>query len=170
MSVLDVAQAQFDAIKRNYDQQSAVYNTQLAAFNAMYAAMKVVAAQGIVIPVSMSASISSGDGAPRIITGLDKAPARGASGMTLAKEAAIAARLAREAAGTFNPSDALDYSMNSQSYNPTNVGSGTTNYNVTVNAGAVGSEQYLADVIAQSLAQAARLGLSTTPSGYIGSP
>lgn len=169
-SVLDAAQAQFDAIKNNYDLQNAVFKTQLTAFEAMYAAMKLTASQGIVIPVSMSASISSGDGAPRIITGLDKAPARGVSGMTLAKEAAIAARLAREAAGTFNPSDALDYSMNSQSYNPTSVGSGTTNYNVTVNASAVGSEQYLADVIAQSLAQAARLGLSSTPSGYIGSP
>ena len=169
-SVIDAAQAQFDAIKRNYDLQNSVFNAQLTAFEVMYAAMKAKAAQGVVIPISMSASMFSGDGMPKIITGLDTAPARGASGMTLAKEAAIAARLAREAQGTFNPSDALDYSMNAQLNNSSAAARVQQVFNVNVNAGAVGNETYLAQVINDSLAQAARLGLTTTPAGYIGSP
>lgn len=77
--------------------------------------------------------------------------------------------------GFYTPTSAIDAYMpvsenyQGSSYTPPSWNNASS-YNITVNAGAVGSEQYLADVIAQSLAQATRLGLSTTPSGYIGSP
>lgn len=134
--VLDAAQAQFDAVKSNYDLLNAVWTTQLTAFDAFLAALK---AKSVNIPVNF-------------IAGTMPAPNQTSS---------VADFLPAATAPMVNAQNTIS-NIPAAGVAPT--------INVNVNAGAVGSEQYLADIIAQSLTQATRLGLSVTPSGYIGSP
>lgn len=134
--VLDAAQAQFEAVKNNYDLLNAVWTTQLTAFDAFLAALR---AKSVNIPVNF-------------IGGTMPAPNQTSS------------------IADFVPAPTAPITNAQNTINNIPVAGVAPTINVNVNAGAVGSEQYLADIIAQSLTQATRLGLSVTPSGYIGSP
>ena len=135
-SVLDAAQAQYEAIKSSYNQLNAVWETQLAAFNVLKALMQA----GIRIPVAMQ------------VAGITAAMTPQAGG------------------GVYQPTSAIDAYMpisenfQGSSYRPPSFGGSSVN--ITVNAGAIGSEEYLAQVINDAILQNARNGYSQFPAGY----
>lgn len=140
MTVIDAAQAQYESIKNNYDQLNAIWQTQMTAFKVMKSLMEA----GISLPIAMRISGFAGNGV------IEPVAAQAA--------AALPAPTPTQVSPVTNPLIAGSYGMPSQ------------NVNVTVNAGAVGSEQYLADLITRSITQANRSGVSTIPAGYLGIP
>lgn len=132
--VLDAAQAQFDAVKSNYDLLNAVWQTQLTAFDAFLAALK---AKSVNIPVNF-------------IVG--SMPAAG-------QQPSIAQVL---------PEQGLPFMGNVTGERGANLTpSAATNINVNVNAGAIGSEDYLVGLIGDALTKYTRLGNTTAPAGFI---
>lgn len=132
--VLDAAQAQFDAVKSNYDLLNAVWQTQLTAFDAFLAALKV---KSINIPVNFVAGSMPAAGQQPSIA--DLVPAQ---------------------APTFMGNMTMERGANTQ------AAIGQT-INVTVNAGAIGSEQFLVSEVGKALTQYTRLGNITAPAGFI---
>lgn len=135
-SVLDAAQAQYEAIKSSYNQLNAVWETQLAAFNVIKRLMEA----GIKIPVSMQ------------VAGTTTALTPQAGGGTYQATSAIDAYMP------------ISENFQGSSYRPPSFGGPSVN--VTVNAGAIGSEEYLAQVINDAILQNARNGYSQFPAGY----
>lgn len=132
--VLDAAQAQFEAVKSNYDLLNAVWQTQLTAFDAFLAALK---AKSINIPVNFVAGSMPAPGQQPSIADLVPAQAPVFMGnMTMERGANIGA----------NASQTI---------------------NVTVNAGAIGSEDFLVSEVGKAITQYTRLGNVTAPAGFI---
>lgn len=139
MSVIDAAQAQYDAIKSVNDRLTAVWETQIAAFQ-IYRAML---ASGLSVPIAMAISGYQPGGAPMgaTVANVIPAPSTPANAMGLPP-------LERSLGGYGSVNQA-----------PT--------VNVTVNAGAVGSEQYLVSLIGEAMTKYTRLGNVTAPAGFI---
>lgn len=132
--VLDAAQAQFEAVKSNYDLLNAVWQTQLTAFDAFLAALK---AKSINIPVNFVAGSMPAPGQQPSIA--DLVPAQ---------------------APAFMGNMTMERGANTQ-------GAANQTINVTVNAGAIGSEQFLVSEVGKALTQYTRLGNVTAPAGFI---
>lgn len=141
MAVIDAAQASFEALKANAERMQATWENQSAAFNRFKALLEF----GISVPIAMRMAGFAG------VTG-------DSSGEPTMRQVATT--------GTFNPSDALDYSMNA----PLNVGNGGNTSNITVNvsAGIVGDEQLLSETIMRTIQNATRSGIGINPAGYSG--
>lgn len=137
MSILDAAQAQYEALKNNYDRLNAIWQTQTTAFNIF----KALVEAGITIPVAMQLS--------------------GFGGKTGSSGGETFVPTPQPNLGGFE--DPLSLSMGAGITNNNNA----ANINVTVNAGLVGDEQLLSDMIVRSLTQATRNGVSTIPAGLI---
>lgn len=73
--VLDAAQAQFDAVKSNYDLLNAVWQTQLTAFDAFLAALKTKAAQAQIAVSYQGTGAGSAPTATNSIAAIVPAPA-----------------------------------------------------------------------------------------------
>lgn len=73
--VLDAAQAQFDAVKTNYDLLNAVWETQLTAFDAFLAALKTKAAQAQIAVSYQGTGAGSAPTATNSIAAIVPAPA-----------------------------------------------------------------------------------------------
>lgn len=132
--VLDAAQAQFDAVKSNYDLLNAVWQTQLTAFDAFLAALK---AKSVNIPVNFIGGAVPTPNMNPSIGDLVTAPSipNFTGGMATAQGGAVAL--------------------------------GGQTINVTVNAGAIGSEDFLVSEVGKALTQYTRLGNTTAPAGFI---
>lgn len=131
--VLDAAQAQFNAVKSNYDLLNSVWQTQLTAFDVFLAALKAkAAATDIRIGFNGQMPSQTGGTQPSMM------PSIGVPDPAWMSELP-------QVGGTFG---------------------NRTTVNVTVNAGAVGSEQYLADVVANAILNNTRNGVSQFPAGY----
>lgn len=167
--VLDAAQAQYESLKSNYERLNAIWEAQTSAFNVYKALLQM----GIRIPVAMefSSNIRGGtETAPTIITGADIPAPRGASGMTLAKEAAIAARKAREAvlaeqARQQFGSGVMDVASTGGTQQ---IALGGQTITVNVNAGVIAEQERLVSAIASAVTQNYRSGNPILPAGYIG--
>lgn len=142
MSLIDAAQAGYEAIKSNYDRLTAVWEVQSAAFKVFKSLLEA----GISIPVAMRIAGVTG------VTG-------DSSGRPSMQPVATS--------GTFNPSDALDYSMNAPLYGGMQQVYGST-INVNVQAGVVGDEQLLSETIMRTIQNATRSGIGINPAGYTG--
>lgn len=133
--VLDAAQAQFQAVKSNYDLLNSVWLTQLAAFDAFLAALK---AKSVNIPVNFIGGTMPAPNQPSSAIA-DFVPAPSVPGFTGGTAAAGGTALAL----------------------------GGQTINVTVNAGAIGSEEFLVSEVGKALTQYTRLGNVTAPAGFI---
>lgn len=137
MSVIDAAQAQYEAIKRNYEDLNATWEKQLASFK-IY---KDLLAAGLSIPVAMQISgfvatnATAGSTAPQMVPQPSQTPFLG------------------------------NVTAERGSNLPNNAGS--QNITVNINAGAVGSEQFLVSEVGKALTQYTRLGNVTAPAGFI---
>lgn len=132
VQVLDAAQAQFEAVKSNYDLLNAVWQTQLTAFDVFLAALKAKAA-ATDIRIGFNGQLPSPNGTQPSIM-----PSMGIPDPSWMSELP-------QVAGSFGD---------------------RTIVNVTVNAGAVGSDQFLADTINNAILQNTRNGYSQFPAGY----
>lgn len=169
MSIIDAAQTQYESLKSNYERLNAIWEAQTAAFNVY----KTLLQMGIRIPVAMefSSNIRGGtETAPTIITGADIPAPRGASGMTLAKEAAIAARKAREAVAAEQARQQFGSGVMDMSSTGGNqqIALGGQTINVQVNAGVIAEQERLVSAIASAVTQNYRSGNPILPAGYIG--
>jgi hypothetical protein len=135
MSLIDAAQAGYDAFKKTYDQLQTTLQSQIDKFNELKTRLE----QGIVIPVSVTGQF-------------------GGAGMIAAQAAQMVPAPSPSSVNNFIAPDLTTR----------NAIMGQAPVNVTVNAGAVGSEQFLADLITRSITQANRSGISTTPAGALG--
>lgn len=135
MSLIDAAQAGYDAFKKTYDQLQTTLQGQIDKFNELKTRLE----QGIVIPVSVTGQF-------------------GGAGMIAAQAAQMVPAPSPSSVNNFIAPDLTTR----------NAIMGQAPVNVTVNAGAVGSEQFLADLITRSITQANRSGISTTPAGALG--
>jgi hypothetical protein len=133
-SVIDAAQAQFDAIKRNYDLLNSTWQVQQSAFDVFLAYLK---SKSVNIPVNfIGGSMPSTGGAPSI--------------------------------GDVLPMQAPSFMGNVTGERGANLPSSSNQtINVTVNAGAIGSEDYLVGVIGDALTKYTRYGNTTAPAGFI---
>jgi len=133
-SVIDAAQAQFDAIKRNYDLLNGTWQVQQSAFDVFLAYLK---SKSVNIPVNfIGGSMPSTGGAPSI--------------------------------GDVLPMQAPSFMGNVTGERGANLPSNSNQtINVTVNAGAIGSEDYLVGVIGDALTKYTRYGNTTAPAGFI---
>lgn len=138
MGLIDAAQAGYDALKSANDRLNMIFEAQKANFNVMKAVMEL----GINIPVTISRTTQNA--------------IMGQSGYNPPDTATIGAILG-QTSNYVNPD-----------IGTRNAIMGQAPVNVTVNAGAVGNEQYLADLITRSITQANRSGISTTPAGALG--
>lgn len=133
-SVIDAAQAQFEAIKRNYDLLNSTWQVQQSAFDVFLAYLK---SKSVNIPVNfIGGSMPSTGGAPSI--------------------------------GDVLPMQAPSFMGNVTGERGANLPSNSNQtINVTVNAGAIGSEDYLVGVIGDALTKYTRYGNTTAPAGFI---
>jgi hypothetical protein len=133
-SVIDAAQTQFDAIKRNYDLLNSTWQVQQSAFDVFLAYLK---SKSVNIPVNfIGGSMPSTGGAPSIGDVLPMQPPSFMGNVTGERGANL----------------------------PSNS---NQTINVTVNAGAIGSEDYLVGVIGDALTKYTRYGNTTAPAGFI---
>ncbi len=142
MSLIDAAQAGYEAIKANADRLTAVWETQKAAFNVFKALLE----SGLSIPIAMriagigGSTGESGNGSsqtiPDFVPSAPSAPQFLGGGGSFGTE-----RLA--------------------------LGGDTNVYNISVNAGAIGSEDYLVGAIGEALTKYTRYGNTTAPAGFI---
>lgn len=138
--VLDAAQAQFDAVKSNYDLLNAVWTTQLAAFDVFLAALKTKAKANPIGLDLYSTYIGSG-----------------AAGMAPMAPPTQSNYLGFE--------DALSLSMG---YNQGSVsGAPQPSIVVNVNAGIIAEQERLVSEIASAVTQNYRYGNSLYPAGYL---
>lgn len=134
MSLIDAAQAGYDAFKKTYDQLQTTLQGQIDKFNELKTRLE----QGITIPLAVTAQFGGG-------------------GMVAAQAAQVVPAPSPTAVSNFTAPDLATR----------NAIMGQAPVNVTVNAGAVGSEQYLADLIVRSITQANKNGFSTIPAGTL---
>lgn len=132
--VLDAAQAQFQAVKSNYDLLNTVWQTQLTAFDAFLAALK---AKSVNIPVNF-------------IGGTMPAPNQTASIADFVPAPSVPAFTGGTAAA-----------------GGSSLALGGQTVNITVNAGAIGSEEFLVGEIGNALTKYTRLGNTTAPAGFM---
>ncbi len=134
VQVLDAAQAQFEAVKNNYDLLNAVWQTQLTAFDAFLAALK---AKSVNIPVNFIGGTMPAPNQTSSIADFVPAPSVPAfsGGMGSAQGGSLAL--------------------------------GGQTVNITVNAGAIGSEEFLVGEIGNALTKYTRLGNVTAPAGFM---
>ena len=134
VQVLDAAQAQFEAVKSNYDLLNAVWQTQLTAFDAFLAALK---AKSVNIPVNFIGGTMPAPNQTSSIADFVPAPSVPAfsGGMGSAQGGSLAL--------------------------------GGQTVNITVNAGAIGSEEFLVGEIGNALTKYTRLGNVTAPAGFM---
>jgi len=142
MSLIDAAQSGYEAIKANADRLTAVWETQKAAFNVFKALLE----SGLSIPVAMRIAGIGGS--------------TGESGNANSKTipdfvpSAPAAPQFLGGGGSFGTERLA-------------LGGDTNVYNISVNAGAIGSEDYLVGVIGDALTKYTRYGNTTAPAGFI---
>lgn len=134
MSLIDAAQAGYDAFKKTYDQLQTTLQGQIDKFNELKTRLQ----EGITIPLAVTAQFGGG-------------------GMVAAQAAQVVPAPSPTAVSNFTAPDLATR----------NAIMGQAPVNVTVNAGAVGSEQYLADLIVRSITQANKNGFSTIPAGTL---
>lgn len=131
--VLDAAQAQFEAVKRNYDLLNSVWQTQLAAFDVFLATLK---SKSVNIPVNF-------------IGGTMPAPNQTSSIADFIPAPSVPAFTGGTASAQGNA-----------------LALGGQTVNITVNAGAIGSEEFLVGEIGNALTKYTRLGNTTAPAGF----
>lgn len=135
-SVLDAAQTQFEAIKKNYDLLNTTWEVQKSAFDVFLAYLK---SKSVTIPINFTGgALPTPAGVPSLATALPEQgiPSfMGGAGSPAAQGNALAL--------------------------------GGQTINVTVNAGAIGSEDYLVGVIGDALTKYTRYGNTTAPAGFI---
>jgi len=135
-SVIDAAQAQFEAIKKNYDLLNTTWEVQKSAFDVFLAYLK---SKSVTIPINFTGgALPTPAGVPSLATAL---PEQGIPSFM---------------GGTGSPA---------AQGNALALGGQTIN--VTVNAGAIGSEDYLVGVIGDALTKYTRYGNTTAPAGFI---
>lgn len=134
--VLDAAQAQFEAVKTNYDLLNAVWQTQLAAFDVFLATLK---AKSVNIPVNFIGGTMPAPNQSSSIADFVPAPAPAFAG----------------GVGTAQGQSG-------------SLALGGQTINITVNAGAIGSEDFLVGEIGNALTKYTRFGNTTAPAGFFG--
>lgn len=158
-SVIDAAQAQYDALKRNYDALDNAWKLQTAAFQTF----KDLLAAGLTIPVAMqisgftSAAAPANAAAPTVVPQPTKTPFMG----NMTQEAMVAPANVIPTPTPMEPAWMSELPQVAGGFGDRTI------VNVTVNAGAVGSEQYLADVINNAIVQNTRNGISQFPAGFV---
>jgi len=134
-SVIDAAQAQFDAIKRNYDLLNGTWQVQQSAFDVFLAYLK---SKSVTIPVNFTGGAL---------------PAPGST-------PSLAAALPEQAIPSFMGG------VGSSAAAGDSLALGGQTINITVNAGAIGSEEFLVGAVGDALTKYTRLGNTTAPAGF----
>lgn len=135
-SVIDAAQAQFDAIKRNYDLLNSTWQVQQSAFDVFLAYLK---SKSVTIPVNFT----------------------GGALPTPGSTPSLAAALPEQAIPSFMGG------VGSSAAAGDSLALGGQTINITVNAGAIGSEEFLVGAVGDALTKYTRYGNTTAPAGFI---
>lgn len=135
-SVIDAAQAQFEAIKRNYEMLSSTWEVQKSAFDVFLAYLK---SKSITIPVNFTGGAL---------------PIPGST-------PSLAAALPEQGIPSFTGG------MGTAAAQGGALALGGQTITINVNAGAIGSEDYLVGVIGDALTKYTRYGNTTAPAGFI---
>jgi hypothetical protein len=134
-SVIDAAQAQFEAIKRNHEMLSSTWEVQKSAFDVFLAYLK---SKSVTIPVNFT----------------------GGALPTPGSTPSLAAALPEQAIPSFMGG------VGSSAAAGDSLALGGQTINITVNAGAIGSEEFLVGAVGDALTKYTRLGNTTAPAGF----
>ena len=135
-SVIDAAQAQFEAIKKNYDLLNTTWEVQKSAFDVFLAYLK---SKSVTIPVNFT----------------------GGALPTPGSTPSLAAALPEQGIPSFTGG------MGTAAAQGGALALGGQTITINVNAGAIGSEDYLVGVIGDALTKYTRYGNTTAPAGFI---
>jgi hypothetical protein len=134
--VLDAAQAQYEAIKRNYEMLGSTWEVQKSAFDVFLAYLK---SKSVTIPVNFT----------------------GGALPTPGSTPSLAAALPEQAIPSFMGG------VGSSAATGDSLALGGQTINITVNAGAIGSEEFLVGAVGDALTKYTRYGNTTAPAGFI---
>ena len=138
MAALDAAQAQYDALAKNYSALAGLWDAQKTQWELFQKAVS----QGFTVPIALQIAGLTNVGGPAGNLG------PGAQG-----------------AGVIPAPSVPSFAQPSQVER--SVANAGQNIQVTVNAGAVGSEQYLVGLIGDALTKYTRFGNVTAPAGFL---